>query len=68
MIDEDIRKVKSFWFKLLNQKNPQNVWVAFGACYKNIIQQKNFSFKNNELGHGAYMITSNGATWSNHQK
>ena len=42
-------------------------WVAVGVCHKNIIASKNYNFTFSQLGHGAYMISSNGGTWSNTQ-
>jgi hypothetical protein len=39
-------------------------WLAVGVCHKNVVQAKNFSFSFNVLGHGAYMISSNGGSWS----
>ena len=48
-------------FKVKNNSN----WIAFGVCHKNIVQSKNFSFTFNSVGHGAYLVSSNGGSWSN---
>ena len=50
-------------FKVKNNSN----WVAFGVCHKNIVQSKNYSFAFNSVGHGAYLVSSNGGSWSNSQ-
>lgn len=39
-------------------------WAAIGICKKSIILQHNFGFKFNKLGHGAYLVASNGGIWS----
>lgn len=33
-------------------------------CYKNSIVNANFTFNYSALGHGAYLISSNGGSWS----
>lgn len=34
-------------------------------CHKNIVVSKGFMFNFSTLGHGGYMISANGGTWSN---
>lgn len=51
----------------MKEVNTSSNWIAIGICHKNIIKSKNFTFSFSTLGHGAYMISSNGGTWSNHQ-
>lgn len=34
-------------------------------CHKNIVVGKNYLFNFSNLGHGGYMISANGGTWSN---
>lgn len=34
-------------------------------CHKNIVVSKNYGFNFSAIGHGAYMISSNGGSWSN---
>lgn len=34
-------------------------------CHKNIVVSKNYTFNFSSLGHGGYMISANGGTWSN---
>ena len=40
-------------------------WVAVGMCHRNIVASKNFGFSFGGVGHGAYLISSNGGSWSN---
>ena len=35
-------------------------WLGMGICYKNTIIQNNFTFNYSSLGHGGYLISSNG--------
>ena len=56
-------KKKTFAFRM-KEVNPSN-WCAVGLCHKNIIVSKNYNFTFSQLGHGGYMISSNGGTWSN---
>ena len=39
-------------------------WLAVGVCHKKLVQGKNFGFVFGSVGHGAYMISSNGGSWS----
>lgn len=34
-------------------------------CHKNIVKSKNYGFNFSSIGHGAYMISANGGSWSN---
>jgi hypothetical protein len=34
-------------------------------CHKNIVVSKAYMFNFSTLGHGGYMISANGGTWSN---
>ena len=34
-------------------------------CHKNIVGLKNYGFNFSAIGHGAYMVSSNGGSWSN---
>ena len=59
------KRVRTFAFRM-KEVNPSN-WVAVGLCHKNLIVSKGYNFTFSQLGHGSYMISSNGGTWSNHQ-
>lgn len=41
-------------------KENTSSWLAVGVCYKNAIVNANFTFNYSSLGHGAYLISSNG--------
>lgn len=34
-------------------------------CHKNVVVSKGYTFNFSTLGHGGYMISANGGTWSN---
>ena len=57
-------KKRIFAFKL-NEVSSSN-WIAVGICHKKTIIDKIYNFGFSTLGHGAYLISSNGGTWSNH--
>lgn len=54
--------MKDFAFKI---KESTSNWVAVGMCHKNIVASKHYGFNFNTLGHGAYMVSANGGSWSN---
>ena len=37
-------------------------WLGMGICYKNTIIANNYTFNYSSLGHGGYLISSNGGT------
>ena len=43
------------------KENTSN-WLGMGVCHKNIVQSNNYQFNYSTLGHGGYMISSNGGT------
>ena len=52
---------KSVKFNILQDSNQ---WVAIGLVHRNVVEAKGMQFTYNFIGHGAYMISSNGSTWS----
>ena len=56
------KRVFAFKIKEVSTSN----WIAVGICHAKIITDKTFNFTFSTLGHGAYMISSNGGTWSHH--
>lgn len=44
------------------KENSSN-WLAVGICYKNAVAANNYTFNYSSLGHGGYMISSNGGTY-----
>ncbi len=53
--------MKTFHFKI---KQCNSNWIAVGVCHKNVVIGKNYTFNYNNIGHGGYMISGNGGTWS----
>ena len=52
-------------FIILHRKEVhQSNWLAIGMCHLDTIIAKNYTFSFSTLGHGAYMISSNGGSWS----
>lgn len=54
--------IKDFAFRI---KELTSNWVAVGMCHKNIVSNKSYGFNFSSIGHGAYMVSSNGGSWSN---
>lgn len=53
--------IKNFGFKI---KESSSNWIAVGMCHKNIVANKNYGFNFSSIGHGAYMVSANGGSWS----
>lgn len=45
-----------------------NSWIGLGVALKNKLQEKAFKFDCNNLGHGSYLVSSNGYVWSHSKK
>lgn len=43
-------------------------WVGAGICLKNSIQAANYHFNYTNIGHGSYLISTNGYSWSHSVK
>jgi len=43
-------------------------WVGVGICLKNCIKNANYHFNYTNIGHGSYLISTNGYTWSHSVK
>ncbi|KAM3133938.1 hypothetical protein pb186bvf_013904 [Paramecium bursaria] len=54
--------ITQFGFKILNV-NSSN-WVAVGICQLKVVESKQYGFQFSALGHGAYLVSSNGGSWS----
>lgn len=54
-------KIKTFGFKI---RESTSAWVAVGVCHKKVVASKNYGFNFSSIGHGAYMVSSNGGNWS----
>ena len=59
---EDGATIKEMAFKI---KESHSNWVAVGMCHRNIVKSKNFGFNFSSIGHGGYMVSANGGSWSN---
>ncbi len=56
--------IKKFSVKIVNCSSD---WIGIGIARSKTVANKNYEFDNYEqTGHGYYMISSNGGTWSNH--
>lgn len=52
---------KKFAFKI---KESSSNWVAVGMCHPKVVASKNYGFNFSAIGHGAYMVSANGGSWS----
>ena len=43
-------------------------WVGLGICLRNTIKKANYYFNYTNIGHGNYLISSNGYSWSHSVK
>ena len=43
-------------------------WVGVGICLKNAIVKANYHFNYTNIGHGSYLISTNGYSWSHSVK
>jgi hypothetical protein len=57
---ENGRQPRAFSFTIT-----ENVlWTAFGVCHAKLVESKQYQFVHSNIGHGAYMVSSNGGSWS----
>lgn len=42
-----------------------DAWTAFGVCHRKVVESKQYQFEHHNIGHGGYMVSSNGGVWSN---
>jgi hypothetical protein len=61
--DNNDLELKRFTFKILRSTGD---WIGLGVCHKKIVQANNYTLDFDHIGHGGYMISSNGGSWSNH--
>lgn len=50
-------------FSFLIKESTSN-WLALGFCHKKVVESKAYSFSFGSIGHGAYMMSANGGSWS----
>jgi hypothetical protein len=53
--------IKKFAFRI---KESSSNWVAVGMCHPKIVAGKSYGFNFSTIGHGAYMVSANGGSWS----
>lgn len=53
-------KERTIIFKITTLAN----WIGLGVCLKDRILAVNYAFKYEQLGHGSYLLSNNGYTWS----
>lgn len=56
-LQEKGNRARSVAYKI--KENSSN-WLAVGVCYKNVVQANSFQFNYSTLGHGGYLVSSNG--------
>jgi hypothetical protein len=62
IMDPSLEKLnKLFAFQI---KESTSNWLAVGMCHKKVVESKNFGFNFGSIGHGGYMVSSNGGSWS----
>jgi hypothetical protein len=52
----------------INEYHPNNTWISLGMCHKHFMARNSYNININNfftLGHGAYLISSNGFCFSN---
>lgn len=64
ILEPEIKKYGEHEKMAFKIKESSSNWLAFGVCHKNIVASKNYSFMFNSIGHGGYLISSNGGSWS----
>ena len=56
------KSIKKMAFRI---KECTSNWVAVGMCHRSIVSGKNFGFNFGGVGHGGYLVSANGGSWSN---
>jgi hypothetical protein len=52
---------KSVTFRIVRSTSG---WIGIGLCHKKIVNSMNYDFAFDHIGHGCYMISANGGSWS----
>jgi len=50
-------------FSFLVKESSSN-WLALGFCHRKVVESKAYSFSFGSIGHGAYLMSANGGSWS----
>lgn len=51
------KSIKNLRYKILQDSNS---FIFIGLCHRKVVKAKNFTFSYSGIGHGVYMISSNG--------
>jgi len=65
-VEPSLRNVlpQKFGFQIKNASQ----WIGIGICYKGILLKNNLKFEHDCIGHGTYMMSSNGFSWNSTNK
>lgn len=63
VMEPGVGKVTKKTFSFAVRESTSN-WLAVGLCHLKVVESKKYSFVFGAIGHGAYMISSNGGSWS----
>jgi hypothetical protein len=63
VMEPSIGKLNRKTFSFLIKESTSN-WLAIGFCHRKVVEAKGYSFSFGAIGHGAYMISANGGSWS----
>lgn len=64
ILEPEVKKFGETQKMAFRIKESTSNWLAFGVCHKKIVESKSYSFVFNSTGHGGYLISSNGGSWS----
>lgn len=59
---EDGSRIKVNKYKIIECSGN---WIAVGMCHREVVRGYQYGFNYSHTGHGAYMVSSNGGSWSN---
>ena len=63
-MDQSIEKNSGISIIAFQVKQSTSNWVAIGLCHKNVVVSKSYAFTSSPIGHGSYLISANGGSWS----
>lgn len=64
MLIKETMAVKKWGVKVIKLAS----WIGIGVCHINEIKKAKYMFQYSNTGHGNYMISSNGYSWSSYKK
>lgn len=63
IMEPGLTKASSKTFSFLIKESTSN-WLALGFCHKKVVETKGYSFSFGSIGHGGYLMSANGGSWS----